>query len=47
MVNDNQGLVRECDGRSHVIGATEGSFLAEIDGLPFDQFRGQLRVVVP
>lgn len=43
LVNDNQGLVRDFNGASHVVGATEGSFLAEIDGLPFEQLLLQLR----
>lgn len=46
LVNDNQGLIREFDGKSHVVGATEGSFLAEIDGLPFEQLVAQIRVIV-
>lgn len=47
LVNDNQGLVREFDGKSHVVGATEGNFLGEIDGLPFEDFVAELRTIVP
>lgn len=47
LVNDNQGLVREFDGTSHVVGATDGSFLSEIDGLPFEQVILQLQAISP
>lgn len=30
---------------SHVVGATEGNFLAGVDGLPFDQLIAQLHSI--
>jgi len=47
LVNDNQGLIRELAGTSHAMGATEGTFLAEIDGRPFEEMLAQLRSIVP
>lgn len=47
LVNDSQGLIREFEGTSHMVGAVEGTFLAEIDGRPFGELLAQLRSIVP
>jgi len=46
LVNDEQGLIRDIGGESHVVGASDSRMLVEVNGLPFDQLLGQLRSIL-